>query len=51
MEFAESHRVAHILIGRSHVTGLMRFFRRSTMSRLVQAAEGFDLHIVSFDEA
>ena len=51
MEFAESHRVAHILIGRSHVTGLMRFFRRSTMSRLVQAAEGFDLHLVSFDEA
>jgi len=51
LEFAQSHRVAHILIGRSHDTGFLRYFRSSTMSRLVQAADGFDLHIVSFDEA
>jgi hypothetical protein len=43
--------VVHILIGRSHDEGLMRHFRPSTMRRMVDAADGFDLHIVSFDEA
>ena len=51
LEFAESHRVVHILIGLSHDEGLMRHFRPSTMRRMVDAADGFDLHIVSFDEA
>jgi len=51
LEFAQSHRVAHILIGRSHDTGPLRFLRRSTMARLVDAADGFDLHIVAFDDA
>jgi two-component system sensor histidine kinase KdpD len=50
LDFARSHAVGYIVIGRSNQPWWRRLFRRSTMERIVAAAEGFDLHIVSFDE-
>jgi two-component system, OmpR family, sensor histidine kinase KdpD len=50
LDFARSHAVGYIVIGRSNQPWWRRLLRGSTMHRLVQEAEGFDLHIVSFDE-
>ncbi len=50
MDFARTHRIAHILIGRS-TPSLAGLIGRSTMDRIVRAAAGFDLHIVSFEDA
>ncbi|MDB4966904.1 MAG: kdpD [Myxococcales bacterium] len=48
LDFARSHGVGHILIGRSHQPWWMQVFGRSVPLRLVREAAGFDLHIVSF---
>ena len=50
LEFARSHAVGHIVIGRSVGSWWKRLLRRSIMDRLVVESEGFDLHIVSLDE-
>jgi two-component system sensor histidine kinase KdpD len=50
VDFARSHGVGHIIIGRSHQPWWRRFFGRSVPLRLVKEAAGFDLHIVSFEE-
>jgi len=49
IEFARSHGVGHIIIGRSPQPWWRQFLRRSMMLRLVKEAAGFDLHIVSFE--
>jgi two-component system sensor histidine kinase KdpD len=50
VDFARSHGVGYIMIGRTHVPWWRRPFGRSIMDRFVEEADGFDLHIVSFDE-
>jgi two-component system sensor histidine kinase KdpD len=50
LEFARSHAVGHIVIGRSAGVWWKRLLRRSIMDRLVSESESFDLHIVSLDE-
>jgi two-component system sensor histidine kinase KdpD len=50
LDFARSHGVGHILIGRSHQSWWRQMLGRSVPTRLVREAEGFDLHIVSFVE-
>jgi two-component system sensor histidine kinase KdpD len=50
MEFAATNRIAHLLIGRSKPS-MMRRLGQSTMDRIVHAAEGLDVHIVSFEES
>jgi two-component system sensor histidine kinase KdpD len=50
VDFARSHGVGYIMIGRTRLPWWRRFFGRSTMDRFVDEADGFDLHIVSFDE-
>ncbi len=50
LEFARSHAVGHIVIGRSVGVWWKRMLRRSIMDRLVMESEGFDLHIVSLAE-
>jgi two-component system sensor histidine kinase KdpD len=48
VDFARSHGVGHIVIGRSHQPGWRQALGRSVPIRLVKEAEGIDLHIVSF---
>ncbi len=49
IDFARSHGVGHILIGRSHQPWWRRALRRSVPIRLLEEARGFDLQIVSFE--
>jgi two-component system sensor histidine kinase KdpD len=48
LDFARSHGVGHIIIGRSHQPWWRQLFGRSVPLRLVREADGFDVHIVSF---
>jgi two-component system sensor histidine kinase KdpD len=50
LDFARSHRVGNIIVGRSHQARWRRLLGRDVVRRLVDEAAGFDLHIVSFDE-
>jgi two-component system sensor histidine kinase KdpD len=50
IDFASSHGVGNILIGRSHQPWWRHVLGRSVPLRLVREASGFDLHIVAFDE-
>jgi two-component system sensor histidine kinase KdpD len=49
LDFARSHDVGHILIGRSHQPWWRQLLGRSVPLRLVREADGFDLHIISFE--
>jgi len=46
LDFARSHGVAHILVGRAHAGGWRRWLRRDFPSRLLREAEDFDLYVV-----
>ena len=50
LDFARSHGVGDILIGRSHQPWWRQLLGRSVPLRLVREAAGFDVHIVSFLE-
>jgi two-component system sensor histidine kinase KdpD len=50
LDFARSHGVGHILIGRSRQPWWKQLLGRSPVHRLINDAEGFDVHIVSFEE-
>jgi two-component system sensor histidine kinase KdpD len=50
LDFARSHSVAHVIIGRSRAPLWQRLLGRSILQRLVNESEGLDLHIASFDE-
>jgi two-component system sensor histidine kinase KdpD len=50
IDFARSHAVGHIVIGRSHQPWWRQLLGRSVPLRLVKEAGGFDTHIVSFDD-
>ena len=50
LDFARSHRVGNIIVGRSHQARWRRLLGRDVVRRLVDEAAGVDLHIVSFDE-
>ncbi len=50
IDFARSHGVGHIIIGRSEAPWWKQLFGRSIPLRLVREARGFDVHIVSFEE-
>jgi two-component system sensor histidine kinase KdpD len=50
VDFARSHGVGHILIGRSHQPWWRQVLVRSVPLRMVKDASGFDLHIISFEE-
>ena len=51
LEFARSHGVGHILIGRSPQPWWRQLLSQSIMLRLVKEAADFDVHIVSFASA
>ncbi len=50
LEFARSHGVGHVVVGRSHQPGWRQFFRPAIPVRLVQEASGLDVHVVSTEE-
>ncbi len=50
MDFARSHGVGHIVIGRSRWPWWRQLIQRSVGLRLLREAAGFDLHIVSFED-
>jgi two-component system sensor histidine kinase KdpD len=50
VDFARSHGVGHILIGRSRQPWWRQFSWRSVPLRLVRDGEGLDIHVVSFEE-
>jgi two-component system, OmpR family, sensor histidine kinase KdpD len=50
LDFARSHGVGHIIIGRSQQPWWRKLLGRSAAYRLIEEAAGFDVHIVSFDE-
>jgi len=47
LEFARSHSVGHILVGRSHQSSWRQVLGRTVPLRLVREAAGLDVHIVS----
>jgi two-component system sensor histidine kinase KdpD len=52
LDFARSHAVRHIVVGRSRPTLWKRISGRDLVPRMVREAEDFDLHIVGWrDEA
>jgi len=51
IEFARSHGVGHILIGRSPQPWWRQLLSQSIMLRLVKEAADLDVHIVSFESA
>ncbi|HEY2904133.1 MAG TPA: universal stress protein, partial [Polyangia bacterium] len=50
LEFARSHGVGHIVIGRSHQPSWKQILGRSVPMRLVSEATGLDVHVVSTEE-
>jgi two-component system sensor histidine kinase KdpD len=47
LDFARSHGVGHMIIGRSHQPWWKQIFGLSVPLRLVREANGFDVHVVS----
>ena len=50
LEFAHSHSVGHLVIGRSHQPRWRQLLGRTIPMRLVREASGIDLHIVATEE-
>ena len=50
LDFARSHRVSDVIIGRSVLPWWRRLLRPSVVERLVRDGDGLDLHVVSFFE-
>jgi two-component system, OmpR family, sensor histidine kinase KdpD len=49
LDFARTHRVSDVIVGRSAQPWWKHLGRRSVLQRLVEESDGLDLHIVSFD--
>ncbi len=50
LDFARSHGVGHIVIGRSQQPWWRNLLGRSVTQRIIEEAAGFDVHIISFEE-
>jgi len=50
LDFAKSHGVGHIILGRSRQPWWKRFFGKGLLQRIIDEAEGIDVHITSFEE-
>lgn len=50
LDFARSHGVGHLIIGRSHRPRWQRLFRRDVTRRLLDEADDMDVHVVAFQE-
>jgi len=50
LEFARSHSVGHVVVGRSYQAAWRQALGRSVPMRLVREASGLDVHVVSTEE-
>jgi two-component system sensor histidine kinase KdpD len=50
MEFARSHGVGHIVVGRSHQPTWKQLLGRAIPTRLIREAHGLDVHVVAMEE-
>jgi two-component system sensor histidine kinase KdpD len=50
LDFARSHGVGHIVIGRSYQPWWRKILGRSVTHRIIDEAAGFDVHVISFEE-
>jgi two-component system sensor histidine kinase KdpD len=50
LDFARSHGVGHLIVGRSRAPLWQRILGRSVLQRLVNESDGLDLHIASMQE-
>jgi two-component system sensor histidine kinase KdpD len=50
LEFARSHSVGHVVVGRSYQPAWKQLLGRSLPLRLVREASGLDVHVVSTEE-
>ena len=50
LDFARSHGIGHLVIGRSHQPWWRKILGRSVTYRIIEEAAGFDVHIISFEE-
>jgi two-component system sensor histidine kinase KdpD len=50
LEFARSHSVGHIIVGRSHQPWWRQLLGRSIPLRLVKDGGGLDIHIASLED-
>jgi len=50
LEFARSHGVGHVVVGRSHQPMWKQLLGRSVAMRLVREAHGLDVHVVAMEE-
>lgn len=49
LDFARSHGVGHIMVGRSHQPWWRRLLGRAADVRLLREGTGFDIHVVAFE--
>ncbi|WP_434381747.1 sensor protein KdpD [Melittangium boletus] len=49
LNFARSHGVGHVMVGRSRQPWWKRLVGRASDVRLLREGEGFDIHVVSFE--
>ncbi|MBN1205913.1 MAG: universal stress protein [Myxococcaceae bacterium] len=49
LDFARSHGVGHIMVGRSHQPWWKQLLGRSADVRLLREGTGFDIHVVAFE--
>jgi two-component system sensor histidine kinase KdpD len=49
LDFARSHRVSDLIVGRTTQPRWRQLLRRSVLQRLVDEAAGIDVHVVSFE--
>jgi two-component system sensor histidine kinase KdpD len=50
LDFARTHRVSDLVLGRGREAWWRRHLRRSVLDQVLDGAEGLDVHVVSFDE-
>jgi two-component system sensor histidine kinase KdpD len=50
LEFARSHGVGHVVVGRSNQSSLRQWLGRSIPIRLVREASGLDVHVVASED-
>jgi two-component system sensor histidine kinase KdpD len=50
LDYARTHGVNHVMIGRSHRPWWQHLFGRSFVARMVQEAQDLDLHIVGLED-
>ncbi len=50
LEFARSHRVSDLIVGRTARARWRQLLRRTVLQRLVDEAAGMDVHVVSFED-